>query len=168
MKNPIFVYSATVLTVSALIALTGCGQSSQKTAKKADAHGHDHDHPSGSAHGGTPVKVGEHDFHLELVNDPQAGKMLAYVFDDHMEHAENVPPTTFDLIAKMSGQEQRVTFNPGEGPTPATTNVSVFSATADWLKTATNFEGVIPTITLGKETFTNVTFSYPKGSRHSH
>jgi hypothetical protein len=165
MKNSVFVRSATALTAGALFIVTGCNKSPQATAQKDD---HGHDHPSGPPHGGTPVKVGEHDFHLELVNDPQAGKMLAFVMDDHMEHAESVPPTTFDLVAKMGGQEHRATFKAGEESTPPTTNISVFSASADWFKTATNFDGVIPTITLKGETFTNVTFTFPKGTRHSH
>ena len=51
-------------------------------AKTAEEHGHgsdhshdekgaDHAHPekSGAPHGGTPVKVGDHGFHLELVPD---------------------------------------------------------------------------------------------------
>lgn len=114
------------------------------------------------------MKVGEHDFHLELVNDTHAGKMLAYVHDDHMEHAESVPPTTFELVAKMDGKEHRATFNAGDGSTTAATNVNVFTAKADWFKSATNFEGLIPTITLKGETFTNVTFTYPKGTSHKH
>jgi hypothetical protein len=166
MKNSVFARSITALTVCTSFIVAGCNKSSQTTAQKTGDHGHEH--PSGPPHGGTPVKVGEHDFHLELVNDPQVGKMLAYVLDDHMEHAESVPPTTFDLIAIIAGREHRATFNPGEASTPSTTNISVFSANADWLKTATNFEGVIPTITLKGETFTNVTFTYPKGTRHSH
>jgi hypothetical protein len=36
------------------------------------------------------------------------------------------------------------------------------------VNTLTNFEGVIPKITLDGKTFENVRFSYPKGSRHEH
>jgi hypothetical protein len=173
MKRFNFVPFVPVVCASVLCALTACNQSPQSTAKKDDhghdhANGHGHDHPSGPPHGGTPVKVGEHDFHLELVNDTHAGKMLAYVFDDHMEHAETVPPTSFELIAKFGGNEHRATFNAGGGSKAATTNVNLFSATADWFKNATNFDGLIPTITLKGETFTNVTFTYPKGISHKH
>ena len=167
MKNSVLITA--VLTAGLFAA--GCNKSSQ-TASNDHGHdhgldGHSHDKKSGPPHGGTPVQVGGHDFHLELVNDTHAGKMLAYVFDDHLEHAESVPPTTFELIAKIGAMEHRATFNPGDGSRPALAEVNVFHATADWLKTATNFDGVIPTITLKNETFTNVTFSYPKGSSHT-
>jgi hypothetical protein len=145
----------------------GCNKSSQTASNDHGPGGHSHDKKSGPPHGGTPVKVGGHDFHLELVNDTHAGRMLAYVFDDHLEHAESVPPTTFELVAKIGATEHRTTFNPGDGSRPAVRDVDVFHAAADWLKTATNFEGVIPTITLKNETFTNVTFSFPKGSSHT-
>ena len=115
------------------------------------------------------MQVGDHGFHLELVSDPIDGKMHAYVLDDHMEKYVKVPLTTFELIAKTGGEEQRLTFtsvtNP---PSGSATNTSHFSASAASFANLTNFEGVIPKITLDGKTFENVTFSYPKGSRHSH
>jgi hypothetical protein len=167
------------LTACSILVLTGCNQSSPPASqsKAADDHGHshtpnadhDHDHPSGTPHGGTPVQVGDHGFHLELVTDPIDGKMHAYVLDDHMEQYVKVPLTTFELVAKTGGQEQRLTFNAVTNPpSGSATNTSLFSASADSLASLTNFEGIIPRITLDGETFENVTFSYPKGSRHSH
>src|SRR5688572_28783786 len=126
MKNTVLI--SAVLTLTAGLFAGGCNKSTQT------ASGHGHDHKSGPPHGGTPVQVGGHDFHLELVNDAGAGKMLAYVFDAHLEHAESVPPTTFELTAKVGGTEQRAIFNPGDGSRPALTEVNVFHATADWLK----------------------------------
>lgn len=167
MKNSVLI--VTVLTAGLFAA--GCNQS---THNASNDHGHDHGpgghthaDKSGPPHGGTPVRIGGHDFHLEFVNDTQAAKMLAYVFDSHLENAERVPPTSFELIAKIGATEHRATFNPGDGSRPGLTEVNVFHATADWFKTATNFEGVIPKITLKNKTFTDVTFSYPKGSSHT-
>ena len=88
--------------------------------------------------------------------------MLAYVFDAHMEKAVSVPTTTFEMIAKVGEQEHRLTFS-GEGESS-----SVFSAPAPELANVTRFEGIIPKITLGGKTFENVSFNYPKGTRHSH
>jgi hypothetical protein len=167
------------LTACSILILTGCQQSSAPAAqsKSADDHGHshasganhNHAHPSGTPHGGTPVQVGDHGFHLELVSDPIDGKMHAYVLDDHMEKYVKVPLTTFELVAKTAGQEQRLTFNAVTNPpSGSATNTSLFSASASNLASLTNFEGVIPRITLDGRTFENVTFSYPKGSRHSH
>ena len=167
------------LTACSILVLAGCNQSSQTSSQSESAvdHGHshasgadhDHAHPSGTPHGGTPVQVGDHGFHLELVSDPIDGKLHAYVLDAHMEHYVKVPLTTFELVAKTDGQEERFTFtavtNP---PSGSATNTALFSASASNLASLANFEGVIPRITLGNETFENVTFSYPKGSRHSH
>ena len=170
---------AKALTACSILILVGCNQSAPPASqsKSADDHGHshaagdDHDHgnPSGSPHGGTPVQVGDHGFHLELVSDPIDGKMLAYVLDGHMEKYVKVPLTTFELVATMGGQEQRLTFDPvTNAPAGSATNTSLFSAPAPAVASLTNFEGTIPKITLDGKTFENVTFSYPKGSRHSH
>jgi hypothetical protein len=123
-------------------------------------------------HGGTPVQLGDHGFHLELVPDSVDGKLLAYVLDAHMEKEVSVSGASFELIAKVGGagaQEHRLTFNPvGAAPNAREEKTSVFTATATNLNTLTNFEGVIPKITLDGKTFESVKFSYPKGSRHEH
>lgn len=158
-------------------------------AKSDEEHGHDHgpgsDHShdetepghahaekSGAPHGGTPVEVGDHGFHLELVPDVIDGKMLAYVLDAHLEKEVSVSGGAFKLIAKVGGaggQEHRLSFNPVmSAPNATADKTSVFSATAANLNSLTNFEGVIPKITLDGKTFENVKFSYPKGTAHSH
>ena len=45
-------------------------------------HGHTHEAP----HGGTLVAVGDHFAHLEIVLDPETGKMTAYVLDGEAEN----------------------------------------------------------------------------------
>jgi hypothetical protein len=180
------------VTAGSLI-IAGCNRSSEtessSTTQSAKAeHGHEHgpgsdhshdakeDHAhaekSGAPHGGTPVQVGDHAFHLELVRDAVDGKMLAYVLDAHMEKEVTVAGGAFELIAKAKEadtQEQRLTFNPvTNAPNADAEKTSVFAAAATNLNTLTNFEGVIPKITLDGKTFENVKFSYPKGSRHEH
>lgn len=173
--------------VALLVTLAGCGDSSKSggasTRSAGDDHGHDHgpsghDHAAapakqpGTPHGGTPVQVGDHGYHLELVPDPIEGKMLAYVLDGHMEKSVNVAGAPFELVAKVGGaggQEQRFTFNPvTNAPNATADKTSVFSASGPGMNTLTNFEGVIPKITLDGKSFENVTFSYPRGSRHAH
>lgn len=184
MKKFIFTSLLSVLTVCSLLLVAGCNKSSQPATQSASAddHGHphgpdsDHDHqtpgqahPSGTPHGGTPVQIGDHDFHLELVHDPIEKKMLAYVLDSHMEKYVNVPVTTFELVARTAGKEYRLTFNSETNSPNATNNsTSVFSASVPDSASVTNFEGVIPEIDLAGKTFENVTFNYPKGSRHAH
>ena len=123
----------------------------------------------GLPHGGTPVVVGSHGYHLEIVRDAEKGRLQAYVLDGHAEKYVNVPEKSFDMVATVAGKEQRVTFNrtPAAGTKETPKESSVFEGTAEWIKTATNFNAVIPTITLKGKTFKDVKVTFPKGSIHS-
>jgi hypothetical protein len=163
--------------VAALALLNGCGES-----PRADAHGHSHegeaahDHDAGHAgdhgppHGGTPVNIADDKFHLELVLDSSAGKMQAYVLDGHLEGYVPVSETTFAIVASVGAKAESLAFQ--RAPDAASGKVpeksSLFEAQAEWVKTAKEFEGRIPTITLAGKTFTNISFSFPKGSKHVH
>jgi hypothetical protein len=157
----------TALTACSVLIVAGCDRSTRPTSQSASAE--DHAHPSSPPHGGTPVQIGDHGFHLELVHDSIDRTMFAYVLDDHMDKYVDVPPTSFELIARTAGQEHRLIFNPvTNAPAASNSRTSVFSAPAPGFTSVTNFEGVIPKIVLDGKSFENVTFSYPKGSRHSH
>ena len=171
----------TATLLSATLVFFGCSDSAQKTSQ--GDHGHDHasgaahDHgagghtheKSGTPHNGTPVQVGDHGYHLELVNDTVGGKLMAYVLDGHMEKQVAVPATTFELVAKTGGQEHRLTFSPvTNAPNATAEKTSVFAAPAEQLKNVTAFEGTIAKITLDGKTFENISFTYPKGTRHTH
>ena len=187
MKKSFRVLSVSIVIGCSVIFWSGCGESQQSSMRSTSAtdHGHDHgpgaDHDqkhdseahaksnSGAPHAGTPVQVGDHGFHLELVHDPIDGKMLAYVLDGHMERAVEVPVTSFELIARAGGEEHRLMFTAAtNAPNASAEKTSVFSAPAAALAKVNAFEGVIPTITLDGKTFEAVTFSYPKGTRHAH
>lgn len=141
---------------------TGC-----RDSQRADGHsGHTHEPP----HGGTPVVVAEHKYNLELVRDGAAGLMQAYVLDDGFHDFVRVPETNFTVLANIEGRTERAEFmrvTNAMSPNPGDPSFQ-FAAQAEWLKTATNFEGMIPTITLKGGTFTNITFPFPKGTRHEH
>ena len=159
--------------VAAVALFNGCGDSKSGHSHDGD-HGHSHgtrpSHDKTLPHGGTPVLVAEDKFHLELVLDATGGKMQAYVLDGHLEGYVQVPETNFALIAKSSGSTEQLTFQ--RAPEPGSANVpeksSLFESQAEWLKTAKTFEGNIPTLTLNGNTFTNILFSFPKGTRHVH
>jgi hypothetical protein len=162
--------SALLLTVA-----VGCRDS-------ADSHGHSHEgenahsHDSapandqGTPHGGTPVVIGGDKFHLELVHDATAGKMQAYLLDGHLEGYVEVPETSFVLAAKVGEASEQLNFQraPATGSTTVPEKSSLFEAQAEWLKTAKEFAGNIPTITLNGATFTNISFAFPKGTKHVH
>src|SRR5215203_2036407 len=87
----------------------------------------------GLPHGGTPVVVGSHGYHLELVRDAEKGRLQAYVLDGHAEKYVDVPEKSFDLLATVGGKEQKLTFNrvAAPGKTQAADS-SVFEGTAEW------------------------------------
>jgi hypothetical protein len=114
--------------------------------------------------------VAEHKYHLELVRDAAAGVMQAYVLDGNLRDFIRVPETNFTLAASLSGQTQQVGFlraTNSMSPMPSDPSF-LFEARADWIKTATNFEGLIPSITLKGQTFTNINFPFPTGTWHTH
>ena len=140
----------------------------------AGCHKHEHtasDEPKGPPHGGTPVAVGEHKYNLEFVRDGEAGAMQAYVMDVHLEKFVAVPETNFTLVAKVGDREERAEFRQLPAIPPSSDGSSyLFATRGEWIKTATNFEGLIPTITLKGRTYTNIAFPFPKGlvGEHDH
>jgi hypothetical protein len=170
LKSLAILSTALMLTVA-----VGCRDS-------ADSHGHSHDgeaahdhdadadHDQAPPHGGTPVVVADDQFHLELVLDATAAKMRAYVLDGHLEGYVQVPETNFVMVAKAGGKNEQLVFQRTPEPTSGSVpeKSSIFEAQADWLKVAKEFEGLIPTITLNGKTFTNILFSFPKGTKHVH
>lgn len=149
-----------VLTACVAVAM-GCRE------QKSGGHsGHSHEPP----HGGTPVVVAEHEYNLELVHDGTNGLLQAYVLDDGFHDFIRVPETNFTLVGKMDGRTEQAEFmrvTNAMSPNPSDPSFQ-FEARAEWLKTATNFDGLIPTLTLRGKTFTNITFPFPKGTRHEH
>lgn len=156
MKKLIIAICAVVLCIAA-----GC-----RDSRSSHSHADDHAPP----HGGTPVNIADDKFHLELVLDATAGKMQAYVLDGHLEGYVQVSESNFVLMAKVGQQTEQLNFQRAPAPGSATVpeKSSLFEAQADWLKTAKEFAGSIPTITLDGATFTNISFSFPKGSIHVH
>jgi hypothetical protein len=156
--------------VLALIAVAGWLTACSKTESA-----HDHDHSPGPGghshhehkppHGGTPVELGDHQYHLEFVHDAAAGVLKAYVMDGALESFVRIPAATFDVTAQVAGQEELLTFraiaNNATGETVG--NTSQFEAQAEWLKRETKFSATVPAITIKGSTFTNVTFDFPGG-----
>jgi predicted small lipoprotein YifL len=153
---------ATCLQLLALaVGLAGCGDNSPVVPPPA-AHKHQH-HPP---HGGTPVVLGDEAFHLELVLDNQTGIMDAYVLDDEMEEFVRISAETFNVNAKLPGHQAVLQFkavaNRATGETVGDT--SLFETQANWLKSTTNFDAVLPSLTVKGDTFTNISFNFPKGN----
>jgi hypothetical protein len=143
------------------VVVSGCGEHD-------DHAGHDHGkgHAHTAPHGGTLVELGAHQGNVEFVRDAAGGKLTAYILDAHAENFVRVPLDAFTLRATVGGKEETLTFKPvgntvtGEKPG----DTSQFEAAADWLKTATTFDAVLPQLPIKGTTFTEVKFNFPKGS----
>lgn len=145
-----------------LIALALTAGCSKAPAPPGQPHKHEH-HPP---HGGTPVVLGDEAYHLELVRDPAAGTLQAYVLDGEMENFVRSPLPLIEIAAEAGGMtrtlELAAVANPATGETVGDT--SLFQAQADWLKSAADFDGVLKSITIRGTTFSGVKFNFPKGN----
>jgi hypothetical protein len=152
-----------------LMMLAGCGDSMPPAATSA-AHSHDDDHLHSPPHGGTPVQLGDEVYHLELVPDPPANQMLAYLYDGHFHDMVMVAETNFAIQARFNDRVETLSFN--RLPDPATGKLpeksALFAAKVGWLTNVVSFDGMLPSVEFGGRSFTNVTFPFPKGTVHSH
>ncbi len=144
------------LIVAAMVVPDGC-------AKKPEAVGLHRDQPP---HGGTPVVLGDDEYHIEFVRDPSAGTLSAYFLDDEMEEFVRSGMSSFEVTAKVGGAERTLVFKPVANPATGETvgDTALFIAQADWLKTAREFDAVIKSVTLDGTTFTDTGFNFPKGN----
>src|SRR5690606_9942824 len=81
--------SAVVSVILAGLMLSGCGD----PRATGGAEGHSHD----SAHGGVAVELGEHQYHLDFLADPGAGKLQVWIMDAHVENFVRVPLPSIDV-----------------------------------------------------------------------
>ena len=159
------------LILAVLCLAVGCREAADSHGHSHDGKGaHSHDAVHGPPHGGTPVLVADDEFHLELVLDPTAARMLAYVLDGHLESYVSVAETNFILVATLGGSEHRLEFHRVRDTVlgAAGDKSARFEAGADWLRLVKEFEGTIPSITLDGKTFSNISFKFPQGSMHVH
>ena len=141
---------APVLAAVVLLMFSSCS----RRESTSSAGGHSHQAP----HGGTLVEVGQHAYNIELVRDPAAGKLTAYVLDGHAENFVRITAPTIDLVAFTGGEKRPLTLravaNSATGETVGDT--SQFEAQADWLKNTAEFPGEIPAIEIRGTRFQNI------------
>lgn len=146
-----FVHLFTLAVAGALLA--SC---SKPHSGSAGHSGHVHVAP----HGGTLIEIGQHAYNLELVREPAAGKITAYVLDGHAENFVRIAAAELTLTA-FTGGERRVlplkaVANPVTGETVG--NTSQFEAQADWLKKSGALNGEVGGIEIRGTKFPNVAF----------
>jgi hypothetical protein len=149
-----------MLVLAALVA--GCRQKSVHGPSAAAPAKHEHKPP----HGGTPVVLGNEEYHVEFVLIAVEGKLLAFVMDGELENFVRVAADSFEVNAKLAGNDEILLFhaiaNNATGETIGDT--SEFEAEADWLKPNTTFDAVLKELTVRTKTYQNVQFNFPKGN----
>jgi hypothetical protein len=134
---------------------------SKKTGHEAHADHAQHGHVHVAPHGGTLVELGDHQYNLELVLDPTAGKLAAYVLGGHAENFIRVSQPSLELsIVTVTGPRSltlNAVGNAATGETPGDT--SQFEASAEWLKAAGPLTGTVARIEVRGSAFTSIAFS---------
>jgi hypothetical protein len=140
----------------------GC-KKEESTAPQTTHH-HEHKAP----HGGTPVELGEEEYHLELLIDPAKGLLSAYVLDGELENFVRLQQESFRIMAKNPAGDVPLSFkgvaNTATGEKLGDT--SLFEAQSDWLKSNSNFDGILEEIMIKGKAYRNVQFNFPKGNDH--
>ncbi len=139
-------------------AATPAPNPSAETAKKTDEHEHS------APHGGALVELGEEFAHVEIVLDATTGKLAAYAFDGEAEKSVRVKQSEIEVAVKNPATTIKLggVANALTGETAGDT--SEFSGQSDRLKGATDFDGVIKTISIKGKQFKDVEFNFPKGA----
>ena len=154
---------AMLCSIMVAICVSGCGKASKSQSDDAKVPaGHEHHAP----HGGTPVVLGQEEYHVEFVLDAARSKLLAYVMDGELENFVRVAASSFDVVALVDGSEETLTFRavPSHATGETVGDTSLFEATATWLKTNLAFEGVVADLTVRSNNYSRVTFNFPKGN----
>ena len=152
-----------LLPCAALAPFAGCARQPPAAAAAAPRR-HEH-HPP---HGGTPVVLGDEAYHLELVRDPGAGVLQVFILDGEMENFIRAAMPSFTIEATVGGETRRLTLQAVPDPATGETvgDTALFSAEAEWLRTAGSFDGVVKSVTIRGSTFTDVAFNFPQGNDH--
>jgi len=151
-----------LIGMAALAGFQGCKRETSRTTASAKPLKHEHKPP----HGGTPVVLGEEQYHLELLLDPTAGKIQAYVMDGELENFVRVPAGGFEIRVRLPDGERVIALKAvGNNATGETVgDTSLFEAQADWLKQQTNFDAEVTAIEVRQHQFQHVSFNFPKGN----
>lgn len=148
--------------ISALVWVATSLWVAQAQADGADAH-HEHIAP----HGGTLVVLGDELAHLELVLDPDTGRMTAYVLDG--EATRGVPVQLSSLridVWPESGARFEVALAPVENVLTGETrgNTSQFKGRSDRLEGLLRFRGEVHQLEIKGQRFERISFRYPEGN----
>ncbi len=141
----------------------GCSKSNDTAAPQTAAVPKHEHHPP---HGGTPVVLGNEEYHTEWVLDPATGKLQVFVLDGEMENFIRIPAQFIEIDADVSGHPENLKLQaiPNSATGEKVGDTSLFEARADWLKSTPTFDAVLKEITVRGKTYSHVKFNFPKGN----
>ncbi len=119
---------------------------------------------STAPHGGTVLRLGTAAA-LEFVHDPSSGMLTAYVLDGAASKTVRIAAKAIEVqITLPAGNTTSVSLaSTANGLTGDTVgDSSQFGGTQAALKGVTVFSGVVKSVAVGGQTFTNVQFDYPQ------
>jgi len=145
------------VALAAFVFVAGC---SKQPSNESAAHA---EHVHKAPHGGTLVELGEHAYAIELLRDRDAGKLTAWILDGHAENFVRITSPEINVVAMPGGKYTPLALKAVANPTTGETvgNTSQFETTADWLKTADAFAGIL-TIEIKGTKFEQVPYELPK------
>jgi hypothetical protein len=123
-------------------------------------------HEYHAPHGGTIVRLGREEYHLEFVRDTAAGKLTVYVLDSNAQLAVRTRETSLELVATIGAEKRPLALQAVPDATAGETigDASRFEAQADWLKTTGRFDAELARIKIRNLTFLRVPFHFPRGN----
>jgi hypothetical protein len=135
------------------------------TAVAGTAHDVPRPHVDEPPHGGTAIGLGDDQFNLELVREPETGTLRAYLLDGEMEEFIRVADRKIELQIERDGRKATLTLKPVADPVTGETvgDTSLFAAKAEWLKHTGHFRGVIKDLAVQDQKFHAVPFAFPEG-----
>lgn len=129
-------------------------------AHEEHAEAHVHTAP----HGGTLVELEHEALNLELLVDPSAGTLTAWVLDGHCENPVRVTQEAIEVTAVLGGTATAIRLeavaNALTGETKGDT--SEFRGAHDGLRGAGEFDGTLRSLQVGPRAFTSVKFRYAR------
>jgi Flp pilus assembly protein TadD len=161
-----------LICLAVALALSGCQSSPTETnaptasapSPSAEAAKKEAEHEHSAPHGGVLIELGEEFAHIEIVLDAATGKLTAYALDGEAEKAVRIKQNEIEVAVenpavtiKLAGVANTLTGETAD-------DTSEFSGQSERLKGATDFNGIIKTISIKGKEFKNVAFNFPKGN----
>jgi hypothetical protein len=151
-----------LIVALSLALLVGCKESRIDNTAAPTSVKHEHKPP----HGGTPVVLGNEEYHLELVLIRSEGKVQAFVMDCELENFVRIPAKMFEVDVKLADNNLPLIFNalPNRATGETVGDTSAFEANSYWLKTNGTFDAMLKELTIRGKLYQNVQFNFPKGN----